>query len=45
MVEADDPKAMTDSELLSVCEDASGEPVRAIVEGLSAEIARRGLDV
>jgi len=44
MVEADDPKSLTDQELLSAYEETSGEPGDPIADALLAEIKRRGLD-
>lgn len=45
MVEADDPKSMTDDELLSAYAETSGEAGDPIADALLAEIERRGLDV
>lgn len=45
MTEADDPKTMTDAELLSAYEETSGEAGDPISDALLAEIKRRGLDV
>jgi len=45
MVEADDPKTMTDAELISAYCDSSGEPGDPISDMLVKEIERRGLDV
>lgn len=44
MTEADDPKTMTDRELLSAYEETSGESGDPIAEALLEEIKRRGLD-
>lgn len=45
MVEADDPKKMTDQELLSAYAETSGEAGDPIADALLAEIQKRGLDV
>jgi len=44
MVEADDPKTLSDEELLSAYEETSGEPGDPIADALLAEIKKRGLD-
>ena len=44
MIEFDDPKTLSDHDLLAAYEETSGEPGDPIVEALLAEIKRRGLD-
>jgi hypothetical protein len=45
MVEFDDPKKLSDEDLIAAYGETSGEPGDPIVDALLAEIKRRGLDV